>query len=90
MMVTWNELAKEVFSAEDNKRISEICKRVELPNNNDIIREVLMTAWALTRLSDGKDAYGREEWILNGSLELLVDLYKDIDFQEVMNKLQYD
>jgi len=89
-MTTWNKLAKEVFSTEDNKRITEISKKVELPNNDNITREVLMTAWELTRLSDGKNAYGHEEWVLNASLELLVDLYKDINFQEVMNKLQYD
>jgi len=88
-MATWNELAKKVFSAKDNKRIVKMSERAEC-SKDSIKREVLMTAWALTRLSDGKEAYGREEWVLNTSLELLVDLYKDIDFQEVMNKLQYD
>ena len=47
-------------------------------------REVLFRAWEETRMyKDHKDATA--DWILNASLELLIDLYTGVDFVKVMN-----
>jgi len=82
MATTWNDLAKEVFSEEDKKRIVKFAQRAET-NSDNCTREVLMTAWQYTKIGRGENAYedNTEAWILDASLETLVSVYKDIDFQ---------
>jgi len=90
MATTWNDLAKKVFSKEDKERIVEFAQRAET-NSDNCTREVLMTAWQYTKFGEGENAYedNIEDWILDGSLETLISVYKDVEFQKVMDKLNY-
>jgi len=89
-MATWNELANKVLSKEDVQRIDEMKNHAELEDNSSLIREVLWRSWEKTSFAikhNIKDT--SEEYILNTSLELLVEIYKGLDYQAVMNKLDY-
>jgi len=88
---SWDELGKKVLSKKQQDRIKRMIAYSEMDlDGNSPFKEVLFRSWTSTRM--GKDDiknHPSEDWILNASLDLLVSLYKDVDFDKVMDKLDY-
>jgi len=86
-VMNWNNLGKAVLSKKDMKRIKSMSNRAEMPLD-DLVREVLMSSWVETRMAKNT-SNPSEQWLLEASLKLMTELYSEINFNKVMDRLDY-
>jgi len=88
---SWEELGKKVLSKKQQDRIKRMVAHSELDlDGHSPFREVLFRSWIYTDMGKGDvNNHPSEDWILGSRLQTLVDIYKDVDFDKVMDKLDY-
>lgn len=88
---SWDELAKRVLSKKQQNRIKKMLAHAEVDlDGNSPFKEVLYRSWTSTSMgkNDVKN-HPSEDWILEANIDLLESLYKEVNFDEVMDKLDY-